>query len=229
MRDFTFTEQAYLQARNGVHVRLLVWIAAKNLTTGTVEPAGFWNGDDNAQFTIKGETRNYFGASALLGMDDITMEIGLDVRNLSIWLSTAAPEVIDAVMGYDTRLAPVQVHRALFDPVSHQLIFEPRRIWKGLVDGAPLVRPAKGISGGRITLSVASNALSLHRALTGKWSDGAMQRRGGDRLFRYADISGKVPVYWGEQRFDAPAAAPTAAAPTQGGLNASGFGRSSER
>lgn len=45
--------------------------------------------------------------------------------------------------------------------------------------------------------------MALTRGLTAKYSDAAMRQRGSDdRLFRYADVSGKVPVYWGEKRYD---------------------------
>lgn len=142
-----------------------------------------------------------YGATALLGMDDITFETGLNVRRISLWLATAAPEVIEAVMGYDIRLAPIEVHRVLTDPQTHRPIASPHRIWKGWIDGAPRVIPAKGLSQGRITVTAASAAMALTRSLSAKYSDAAMSLRGGDRLFRYADVSGKVPIYWGEKKY----------------------------
>lgn len=202
-------EISHVQARNGVRPRLLVWIVAKNRSTGLPEPAGFWNGDDDQAFTVGGASRTYHGAGGLMGMDDLVIEGGLKVRRMGIWLSTAAQEVIDAVNGYDTRLAPVEVHRVLTDPLSHLPIANPHRVWKGWVDGAPRVTPAKGLGSGRITLTVVSAAMALTRGLTAKYSDAAMRLRGGDdRIARYADVSGVVPVYWGEQRHKAAAAAP---------------------
>jgi len=107
----------------------------------------------------------------------------------------------------------------LTDPLTHQPLAQPHRIWKGWVDGAPRVTPAKGLNGGRITLQIASASMALTRTLTAKYSDEAMRLRGGDRLFRYADVSGKVPIYWGEKKVapssgGAPAASATPAAPT---------------
>lgn len=200
MRSYDPAELAHLQSRQGVRARLLVWLSPKLWSTGVIEPTGFWNGDDDATFSVGGEARDYFGAGGLLGMDDLTIETGLDVRMINVWLSTAAPEVVEAVGAYDLRLAPVEIHRVLTDPMSHQPIAAPKRIWKGWADGAPRVLPPKGISSGKITIAVASSALMLRRSLTSKYSDEAMRRRGGDRMFRYADVSGKVPVYWGEER-----------------------------
>lgn len=194
-------EIAHLQARTGVRPRILVWITARNRDSGLPETAGFWSGDDDQSFTIGAEVRVYHGAGALLGMDDITAEIGIKVRTIDVWLATAAPEVVDAVRGYDLRLAPVEIHRVLTDPVSHQMIAAPHRIWKGQVDAAPLVTPALDGQGGRVTITVASASRALTRGLTGKYSDESMRRRDDDRLFRYADVSGKVPVYWGEKRY----------------------------
>jgi hypothetical protein len=203
MRSYSPAEIAHLQARAGVRARLLVWICARNRTTGTMETMGFWNGDDAQTFTIGGGSRVYQGIGALLGMDDLTVEVGLQVRRISVWLATAAPEVLSAVRQYDLRMAPIEIHRVLTDPQSHQLIADPHRIWKGLCDGQPVEMPAMGTGGGRITLTVSSAAIALTRTLNSKFSDEALKRRGGDRLARYADITGKVGVWWGEKRYEA--------------------------
>lgn len=201
MRTYSTAEVDHLQAREGMRPRLLVWIHARDWATGETSPAGFWNGDDDAAFEVGGEMRSYFGAGRLLGMDDLVIETGLRVRILNIWLSTAAPAVVGAIQAYDLRLAPVEVHRVLTHPLHHRPIAAPHRIWKGFVNGAPRITPAKGLNPGRVTLKAASAAMSLTRGLTAKYSDAAMRRRGGDdRLFRYADISGAVPVYWGEKK-----------------------------
>ena len=200
MRALTAPEIAHLQARAGVRPRILVWIRARNIVSGLTEPVGFWSGEDDRAFTVAGETRTYHGAGGLIGIDDLTVETGVAVRTLQIWFATAAQEVIDAVRGFDLRLAPVEVHRVLTDPLTWAPIDAPHRIWKGWADGAPLSTPAIGDDSGRVTLTVASAAMALTRTLTSKYSDGSMSQRSGDRLFRHADVSGKVPVYWGEKR-----------------------------
>lgn len=200
MRSIAPAEITQLQSRAGLRVRLLVWIVARDRATDEPVAVGFWNGDDDQEFVIGAEPRTYHGAGGLLGADDVTVEAGLQVRMLTVWLATAAPEVIDAVRGYDVRLAPVEVHRVLTDPLTHLPVAAPHRIWKGWVDGAPEITPAIGGEGGRIGLAIASGAMALTRGLTGKYSDESMKRRAGDRMFRWADVSGKVAVYWGEKR-----------------------------
>lgn len=200
MRSLSAAEITHLQSRAGTRSRILVWIRAKNISTGLTEPVGFWSGEYDLTITVSGESRVYHGAGGLIGIDDLTVEVGVQVRTLQIWFATAAPEVIDAVRGYDLRLAPVEVHRLLTDPLTHAAIAPPHRIWKGWADGAPLTTPAVGDESGKVTLTVASAAMALTRTLSSKFSDGAMSLRGGDRLYRYVDVSGKVPVYWGEQR-----------------------------
>ena len=109
------------------------------------------------------------------------------------------------LMGLDYLMA----HRVFTDPLSHLAVANPRRIWKGVVDGAPRVTPAKGLTGGKISITAASAAMALTRGLPSRYSDEAMRQRGDDdQLFRYADVSGKVPVYWGERRFSSAEAAP---------------------
>lgn len=200
MRSLSSAELSHLQARAGTRSRVLVWIRARNISSGLIEAVGFWSGEDDRTFTIGAETRTYHGAGVLLGIDDLTLEVGVSVRTMQVWFATAAPEVIDAVRGYDLRLVPVEIHRVLTDPLTHAPIATPHRIWKGWADGAPLQTPSVGDDSGRVTLTVASAAMALTRSLTAKFSDGSMALRGGDRMFRYADVSGKVPVYWGETK-----------------------------
>lgn len=211
MRDYSPTEIAYLQAEGGVRARLLVWITAPSVGGGPAESLGLWNGVDVQTITVEGQARVYQGAGALLDIEPITSAVGTDVRMLRARLGSAAPEVVAAVRGYDLRLAPVEIHRWLTDPLTTLAISPPRRLLSGWIDSDSIVTPALGDEGS-ITLNIASSALALTRTLTARWSDASMQARGGDRLLRYADVSGSVPVWWGEKRHDPnpPVAAPAA-------------------
>jgi len=199
MRDFSSATIEHLIARSGVKSRLLFWISARNRETGTTETLGLWTGDDSEVIEIDGIARTYHGAGSLLGVDPIVMQVGVQVRMQRVMLSPLAPEVAAAVLGYDARLAPVEIHRALFDPVSGLLIAPPDQVFKGWVDQLEMPVPAVG-SEGMATMTLASSARILTRTLASKYSDASMQMRGGDRLFRYADVSGSVPVYWGEKK-----------------------------
>ena len=73
MRSYDPAELTQLQARDGLRPRLLVWIIARNRTTGAPEPVGFWNGADDQVITVGGVDRTYHGAGGLLGMDDLVI------------------------------------------------------------------------------------------------------------------------------------------------------------
>lgn len=197
MRAYSPIVLSHLQT-GATRPRLLFWVIAKNRTTGLPETLGLWNGEDEASFTVDGVARTYLGAGGLIGIDAITSEMGLQVRMHTVRLSTADMRVINALRGYDARLAPAEIHRVFTDPDSHLPIDPPHRVFRGWVDKVVLPRPALGEESA-IRITLASNARSLTMTLSTKYSDEAMKRRSGDRLFRYADISGAVPVYWGEK------------------------------
>jgi len=127
------------------------------------------------------------------------MQTGLVVRMQRLTLSPLSPEVAQMLRGYDPRLAPVEIHRALFYPESRELVAEPRRVFKGWIDQAPITTPAIG-GAAMAEVSLASAARALTIPLAAKKSDETQRRRGGDRFRRYADVSGQVEVWWGEAR-----------------------------
>lgn len=199
MRSYDPTELAYLQSRSGVSTAALVWVTARNRTSGTAETLGLWTGSEDRDFVIGGSTRTYFGAGAVLGIDAIVMQTGLVVRMQRVTLSTFSAAVQQLILGYDAALAPCEIHRALFDPETGNLIAAPRRVWKGNLDKAPMPVAAIGSSAGA-EVQLASAARSLTRGLTLTKSDASQSLRGGDRFRRYQDVTGKVSVSWGEKR-----------------------------
>jgi hypothetical protein len=68
-------------------------------------------------------------------------------------------------------------------------------------------------------VTVASQTRDLTRGLRLKKSDESHQLRSGDRFRRYADVSGKVKVWWGQRPRSAPAPRPPS-----GGTGSSGSG-----
>lgn len=220
MRSFDTATAAALAAPSIV-ARALVWIRAKDRTTGTEETIGLWTGEDVASFTINGQARTYYGAGALLAIEPIVSQAGLVVQMSRMTLSPLAPEVAQAIRGYEPRLAPVEIHRALFDPDTMGLVAEPHRMFSGWIDEVVLTTPE---AGGTATCEVtlASAARGLTRTLPLKKSDESQKRRSGDRFRRYADISAAVDVFWGEKRARV-ATGPSAPAP---GIPKTGGGQS---
>lgn len=129
--NFASATAAYFATQTRIRARVLVWMQALDRETGQVETMGLWNGADHRVFTIRGEERTYYGAGGLIAVDPITSRTGLNVRMQRLVFSPLAPEVEQLIRGYDARFAPVEIHRALFDPDSHALVDEPHRRFKG--------------------------------------------------------------------------------------------------
>lgn len=194
---FSTATTNYFAGSTRTMARVLIWITARSRSTGAYESIGLWNGDDHQDFTINGETRTYYAAGSLISVDPIISEIGLKIRQQRLVLSPLAPEVQTAVNAYDARHAPVEIHRALFDPDTHALIDEPHRRFKGFISKQPVTTPAKGGTA-TIELTLASAARSLTATLSRKRSDQTLKARSpGDGLRRYADVAGTIETKWG--------------------------------
>ena len=197
MYPSTPTTAAYLAARDGYHAEILIWVKARNRATGTEEALGLWTGAEDMGFVIDGDTRTYSGAGAMLSAEPIIYAIGLDVRVQRFKLSGIDETVAQLVRGFDARLAPIEVHRALFDPNSGALIDAPELRFRGVVDELPIHTPETG-GEAYIDLVAASQSRDLTRTLSLRKSDESQRLRGGDRFRQYADVSGAVTTYWGE-------------------------------
>lgn len=199
MREFDSNTAGHFATATGIMSHTLFWMVARNRTTGAAEPVGFWTGDDHQTFTVGGVNRTYLGAGGLLGLPALMFEAGLSVRNYTFSMASLAPEVAEALRYYEPRLAPVEVHRALFDAQTGALVSAPYRLLSGIVDDVQIVTPATG-GQGSASVSVASSARALTRALPIFKSDEQQKLRGGDRFRRWVDVSGSVDVYWGSKR-----------------------------
>jgi len=200
MRILDTASAEYLSAHTGVASRHMVHVIGRNRQTGAQEALGLWQGDDHLTIAINGANRTYYGAGGLIGVEPIRAGIGLEVRMLQATLSPLTPEVALLLRGYDTRLAPAEVHRGLLSLETGQLIAEPIRVFRGWVDELK-IRTGEVGGSGEATVTLASAARGLTRALTLTRSDTEMRRRNaGDRFRDYADIAGEVGVWWGEKR-----------------------------
>ena len=204
MRSYDAGTLSFLGAREGLVAHRLIWISARNTASGVIEDIGIWSGEDDVAFSIGGETRSYTGAGAVLTVEPIIAGKGLDVRITQISLSAVAPEVEDLVKGYDTRFAPVEMHRAVLRADTRQLVGAPHRVFRGMINSIEFPTGEPG-SNPSCVISVASEARVLTRNLALKKSDETFQASGGDRFRQYADVSGSIPIYWGEMKVSAPA------------------------
>ena len=200
MRILDTKSAEYLSAHTGVASRHMLHVIGRNPDTGAQEALGLWQGDDHLTIGIGGLNRTYYGAGGLIGVEPIRAGIGLEVRMLQATLSPLTPEVALLLRGYDARLAPAEVHRGLLSLETGQLIAEPIRVFRGWVDEVK-IRTGEVGDTGEATVTLASAARGLTRALTLTRSDAEMRRRNaGDAFRRYTDIAGEVGVWWGESR-----------------------------
>lgn len=185
--------------RGPIHTEILIWIEARNRDTGAPETMGLWTGSDDATFTIGGVARVYHGAGAVLDVPAIQSQAGLVVQMQTVGLNIITPEVAQLIRGYDARGAKTEIHLARFNPETSGLI-DVSRVFKGWMDQAEIVTGPKGGSDS-LTASLANSARALTRKVPLRVSDAAHQRaQPGDRIFRYADVSGTVEVFWGMKR-----------------------------
>ncbi|WP_174843492.1 hypothetical protein [Thalassococcus sp. S3] len=209
MRDRSFLIDAHYADRKARLARLLFWIEARNRETDAVETIGLWTGDDHVTFAIDGQSRVYYGAGAILEIDPLVFEEGLNVRTQRLIVSAIAPEVEQMIRGYDPRLAPCEIHVAHFDPETGALIDAPERVFKGNLDKAPITQPALGDGEATAELSLLGPAYQLRRTLPLKKSDQSLRARAPDDGFRkYTDLTGAIDTYWGEIKAAAPQAKP---------------------
>lgn len=199
MRDYGAVTNAALTATEGRIARLLVWVTAMNRSTGLPETLGFWNGVDDATFTIGGVSRLYLGGGSMMRLSPLIYRKGLSVQTQELIVSPLAPVVVAAARTYDLRFAPIEIHRALFNIGSPTLVAEPHRMFKGTVDAAPITVPEAG-GEAVCTMTLMTTARALTRTIPLFKSDETQQRRGGDRARRYIDTTGVVDTPWGTKR-----------------------------
>ena len=196
MRIYSPPTASHLAARTARRADVLIWIAARNRGTGATETIGFWTGDDHQDFQIGSETRTYLGAGNLLGVDPLKWRTGLTVRTQRVRLSQVSPEAQQAIRGYDTRHAPVELHRAFFD-AGGVLIDAPHLLMRGFVDKVTLTTPEKGGSGD-VSMEIASAGRALTKPLNRYRSNASLVARAPTDTFRkYASTTDKVEVPWG--------------------------------
>ncbi|MFB2531037.1 hypothetical protein ACEYYA_02605 [Paracoccus sp. p3-h83] len=203
MRAQDSATTAHLAARKPFIVRHLLTISARNRATGAPEVLGLWDGDDHADFTLDGLTVTYFGAGGLVKIGPFSHGIGTDIRKVDVVLAPMAPEVATAIRGYDPRTAPVTIHRMLIDPDTLAVIGTPVRRLKGRVSKVELTGGDGDGAEAQCKVTLATSAIEGTRGLALKKSDESQKLRllpngAPDRLMRYATVSGKAPVKWGE-------------------------------
>lgn len=194
MRSIPSAIMTLLAARTGVVVRNAVWIVARDRATGAPASLGFWDGHYDLTLTIDGAPRTYVKAAGMFAVPTVQAQTGIEQRVLRIGLAGMSDALITATRAYEARLAPIEVHRVVYDPTSGDRLGQ-YRLFRGVIDEVTLPNAAVGDEA-EGEIACISSARSLSRRLPFKKSDAVQQRRAGDRFRRYVAISGEVEVTW---------------------------------
>ena len=191
--------QDQFEERRGVHGEVLVWLTARNRSSGLPETIGLWSGDDHQDFVINGQTRTYYGAGNVIDVPPIRSMVGLKTVYHTITLPPVTDEVRQALVQYDANKAPVEVHVVPVDVDTGNALAEPIRMIKGTLQEAPEVLGEKGARSDNTKLKVASSARRLSLGVPFLKSDEALKAVAPtDEGRAYIDVAGDWDVPWGE-------------------------------
>lgn len=197
MRTLPSEISTYLQQNDGIMVRQLLWVSAKNRDTGEYENIGFWSGEDHQTFVVDGTPRVYYGSGQFINFGELTLESTLNIRKLSAKVVAISPEMQTVLRQYDPKMAPTQLHLTFYSPISNNLIASPFRVHKGWIDKFPIKTPAIG-GQGEASLDLMGHTRMMTRRLPTKRSDATQRKRNASDAF-YADVgmTGQVTTPWG--------------------------------
>ncbi len=202
MRDLDAAEIAAL-ASDFVVARDLLWVTAKNRSTGEDESLGFWSDVRTVTMAVRdgrsGEivSRDFTGVGLAMNIGEVPLTTDLTVRTVEIGLPQTDDLVNQLVRGYDVRNAPMQLYRAFFDPDTRVLLAPAKPRFVGYVDGAPIVTPAEGEEGS-VTLNCVSTTQELTRTSAETRShESQILRNPADTFYKDAATVGTWPIFWG--------------------------------
>lgn len=199
MRNLPSEISSYLASNAGIVVRQLLWVEAKNRSTGEVETIGFWSGEDHIQFVIDGDTRTYYGSGQFIGFNELVVESSLTIRRLTATVVGITPEIETVLRNYDPKMAPTQVHLAFFSATTNNLLAPPVRVDKGWIDKFTIKTPIVNDKG-EGSIQMMGNTRYLTRRLPFKRSDQTQKKRlAGDTFYNDVTITGQVSTPWGSK------------------------------
>ena len=179
----------------------MLYVEARNRATNTVDGIGFWAGPDHQSiavmdlFTGVVQTRKFY--MGLYRVSNVRYQRGLDIRPISVQLSSIPPAALKAFREYDTRWAKVHAYKRIYnrdtmEPVAVETWFP------GYIEGNPISRPATGDEGS-LTVKVVSTVATLSVTSPIKKSDAVQRKRNGDRIRRYKRNVHMVDQPWGQE------------------------------
>ncbi|MHB1086463.1 MAG: hypothetical protein ACYCZ0_01820 [Minisyncoccota bacterium] len=185
-------------------IRDMLTFYVRNTSDNSTVEFAFWNDFGTVTANVlDGETgsadsRDFVGDGAILSISDVPNVNDLSIRRIQVVLSQLHETVENMVRGHDIRLARAEYHRALFNPLTRNLVDTPVCHYIGQVAISPITTPAAGEEGG-IAIDVISDTQELTRINPAKRSDETQKRRSGDRKMKYASITNSIKLAWGEE------------------------------
>ncbi len=205
MRDLDSAEVTALAGRTVV-ARDLLWVTAKNRSTGADQSLGFWNDAMTVTASVKdgrtGSTvnRDFTGVGAALQVGKIPLTSDITIRNVDIELPHLDSIVEQLVRTYDVRGAPMQLYRGYFDSATRVMVAAAKPRFVGYVDGAPIVTPKEGEEGS-ITLHCVSTTRELTRTNAEVRShESQLLRAAADAFYKDVGVVGDWDIAWGVAR-----------------------------
>ena len=175
-----------LAQRKGAKRHWLMWCSVRAFGTNAVNTFGFWTGLGDRSFTVDAASRSYFGGQDV-SVPPIEFAKGVEAAPLDIGVGLTS-EMDNFLRGYDLRDGTGELHCALFDPGSNELV-SVNRWFSGQIDGAPLTI---GEIGGqsRATLRCYSSASRGTISRSGFKSDASQRERLSTDTFRVNSAAG---------------------------------------
>jgi hypothetical protein len=205
MKDIGINTSVVLQnaPRNGIIMRDMVTITAKHRDDPDVtERLCIWNGKVPTSISVidpkDGSTSNReFQPLGQLAIPLIPSTMELEVRTIRLTFSRLSLALLNAIRLYDAKMAPIEIHRGIFDPVTGRLTDPALCRFFGFINSAPITISPSGKTGG-IELECVSYSRIMTRTSGKLFSDETLKERGGDRFGQYLDVAGDWRVWWGQ-------------------------------
>lgn len=205
MRVISTANQAALSARALV-ARDFLWFVVRDRITGALVNVGFWSDLENVSAqvldpdTLSTVVRSYYGAGGLISIDDIPSVSTIQVQDVHIRMSQLDQQVANAIRGYDTKQARVEIHRGLFDPVSRDLVAPAIVRFVGFVNLIDINTGTED-SEGYVDITCVSHTQELTRSNPATRSHADQQTRSvGDDFLVDAAVVGDWEFQWGEEK-----------------------------
>jgi hypothetical protein len=185
--------------------RTLVWITAKDRTTGAAESIGFWSDIGNVSIQVKAGlslavvSRDYIGTGGLIAVGKIPLTSDISVRQVRLVCSQIDEAIALAVRGYDAHNAPIEIHEAMLDPATRNLVAPAEPLFVGYIDTLSITTPAENEEGS-IEIECVSQSRDLTRGNAAVRSDVDQRLRSAtDNFFADTGAVGEREITWGRE------------------------------